>query len=301
MSVFHIPETKFQAEEATDSRPKPFLKWVGGKGQLLHQFATLFPRTFHHYYEPFVGSGAVFFHLQPTIPSVPAIPVTLNDANTNLIATYRYIQSHVDDILAILYPLQCAYHALAPEQQQQQYYQVRDTYNTLPTGSLQKSALLIFLNKTGYNGLYRESKSGGYNVPFGRYHNPMLFDEANLRAVSKALQQVTLRNEHFCTAVATARAGDFVYFDPPYMPVSKTSSFTSYTHATFGAEQQMQLAQLVRQLADKGVQVMLSNSDSEFIRNLYKDFVLHEVRASRAVNSKADLRGKITQLVITNY
>ena len=301
MSVFQIQDTKqvlfpeFQEEEGIDNRPKPFLKWVGGKGQLLSQFDTLFPQTFYHYYEPFVGSGAVFFHL------LPAIPAILNDSNPNLIAVYQHIQSQVDELLSILYQIRYDYHKMAPEQQEKRYYQVRDTYNILPAGTIEKSAFLIFLNKTGYNGLYRESKRGGYNVPFGRYDNPALFDEANLRSVSKALHHVELLNGNFCKAVETARAGDFVYFDPPYMPVSKTSSFTSYTHSNFDAQQQMQLAELARQLADKGVQVMLSNSNSEFIRCLYKDFELHEVRASRAINSKADLRGKITELVITNY
>ncbi len=301
MSIFQIQETmqilfpEFQEEEVTDSRPKPFLKWVGGKGQLLSQFDTLFPRTFCHYYEPFVGSGAVFFHLLPTVPA------TLNDSNPNLIAVYRHIQSQVDDLLSILYQIRHEYHLLAPQQQEKKYYQVRDTYNILPAGAIEKSAFLIFLNKTGYNGLYRESRRGGYNVPFGRYDNPALFDEANLRAVSKALQHVELLNGIFCKAVEAAKPGDFVYFDPPYMPISKTSSFTSYTHSNFDANQQIQLAELARLLAVKGVHVMISNSDCEFIRCLYKDFELHEVRASRAINSKADLRGKITELVITSY
>lgn len=218
-----------------------------------------------------------------------------------MIAVYKHIQSHLDDLLSILHQIRHDYHTLAPEQQEKKYYQARATYNILPAGSLDKSALLIFLNKTGYNGLYRESKRGGYNVPFGRYDNPALFDEANLRAVSKSLQHVELLNDNFCQAVEAARAGVFVYFDPPYMPLNKTSSFTSYTHANFDANQQIQLAELARQLADKGVQVMLSNSDCDFSRYLYKDFALHEVRASRAINSKADLRGKITELVITSY
>ena len=303
MSIFHtqamkqvlFPDFQEEAQENQGSQAKPFLKWVGGKGQLLSQFESLFPKTFSHYYEPFVGSGAVFFHLQPSVPT------TLNDSNPNLIAAYRHIQQHIDDLLSILYRIRTEYHALTPERQEQKYYQVRDTYNALPIGSLEKSALLIFLNKTGYNGLYRESKRGGYNVPFGRYDNPALFDETNLKAVSKALQRVELLHGNFCQAVGTAKPGDFAYFDPPYMPISKTSSFTSYTQSNFDADQQVHLAEVARQLADRGVQVMLSNSDSEFIRTLYKDFELHEVRASRAVNSKPDLRGKITELVITSY
>lgn len=293
-----FPDFQEETQDSQSNRTnqaKPFLKWVGGKGQLLSQFEPLFPKTFSHYYEPFVGSGAVFFYLQPTVST------TLNDSNPNLITTYRHIQQHLDDLLSILYRIRNEYHALTPEQQEQKYYQVRDRYNALPIGSLDKSALLIFLNKTGYNGLYRESKRGGYNVPFGRYDNPALFDETNLRAVSKALQHVEILNGNFCQAVESAKSGDFAYFDPPYMPISKTSSFTSYTQSNFDVDQQVHLAEVARQLANRGVQVMLSNSDNEFIRSIYKDFELHEVRASRAVNSKPDLRGKITELVITSY
>ncbi len=271
--------TLLETEHCSTIRPGPFLKWVGGKSQLLEQFDGLFPRKFYRYYEPFVGGGAVFFHLQPN-------DGVLSDSNPNLIAAYKHVQ--------------CC-HALSLQQQAQEYYRVRTLYNSLPIGSVEKTALLIFLNKTGYNGLYRESKRGGYNVPFGRYDNPALFDEANLRAASRALEHAELLHVEFGAVVSMAQEGDFVYFDPPYVPISKTASFTSYTKGDFGSEQQMRLVEVARQLAGNGVQVMLSNSNSDIIRDLYKDFYLHEVNANRAVNSKADLRGKITELVITSY
>ena len=281
-------------DKNSGTQPGPFLKWVGGKTQLLSQFQPLFPATFRRYYEPFVGSGAVFFHLQPE-------DAVLSDLNPHVIAVYQQLQGNIDALVAQLYDIQTTYHALPKQQQEQAYYQARARYNALPSASLEKAALLIFLNKTGYNGLYRESKQGGYNVPFGRYDNPALFDEANLRAVSQALQHVVLLNTDFSSVVETAQEGDLVYFDPPYVPLTKTSSFTGYTKGEFSFKQQVKLAEVVRQITLKGVFVMLSNSDSGAIRELYKDLYIHEVQASRAVNSKAALRGKITEVVVTNY
>lgn len=280
--------------EICQTRPAPFLKWVGGKTQLLKQFERFFPATFHTYYEPFIGSGAVFFHLQPA-------QAVISDYNPNLIAAYRHLQSQVDDLLDLLYRLRTAYHVMSPQEQEHEYYRVRECYNVLSAGSLEKTAYLIFLNKTGYNGLYRESKRGGYNVPFGRYNNPSLFDEMNLKAISRTLQHTEIFHADFSATVETAKAGDFVYFDPPYVPLNETSSFTSYTRGEFPLEQQVRLAEVVRQLASKGVQVMISNSNTDIIRELYQDRYIHEVKASRAVNSKAALRGKITELVVTTY
>ncbi len=276
------------------SKTGPFLKWVGGKTQLLGQFEAFFPKHFQHYYEPFVGSGAVFFHLRPA-------QATLSDSNPYLIGSYKHIQAHVEEVIALLHGIRARYHALSPEEQKREYYRVRTLYNELPAEAIEKTAFLIFLNKTGYNGLYRENARGGYNVPFGRYTNPAIFDETHLRSVSSVLQKVRLIHAQYSHVVQTAQAGDFVYFDPPYMPISKTALFTSYTKGTFSVEQQANLASVARQLARRGVQVMLSNSNSDMMRELYHDFFLHEVRASRMVNSKADLRGKIPELLITSY
>ncbi|HLX38922.1 MAG TPA: DNA adenine methylase [Ktedonobacteraceae bacterium] len=280
--------------KSSNVRPGPFIKWAGGKTQLLHQFDRLFPTRYNRYYEPFVGSGAVFFHLLPS-------EAVLSDANPNLIAVYRHIQYNVEELIYFLYDLRNRYHTMPPQEQEREYYRIRELYNDTPSGSLEKAAFLIFLNKTGYNGLYRESKRGGYNVPFGRYDNPAMFDESNLRAVSQALQHVTLLNTDFSSVVETAQEGDFVYFDPPYVPLTKTASFTSYTMGEFTQEQQSKLADVARHLAHKGVLIMLSNSSHDAVRELYRDWYVHEVKANRAVNSKPDLRGKITELVVTTY
>lgn len=277
-----------------NGRPTPFIKWVGGKTQLLKQFEPLFPAHFNHYFEPFVGSAAVFFYLLPPT-------ATLSDFNPNLVYAYRHLQSDVDELVNVLYALRERYHRMSPQQQEQEYYRVRERYNQLPVGALEKTALLIFLNKTGYNGLYRESRRGGYNVPFGRYDNPSFFEETNLRAISRALRNVMIRHADFSVVVHDAQEGDFVYFDPPYVPLNKTSSFTSYTKDEFSLEQQTRLARVAQQLSDAGVKVMLSNSNSDVVRELFRNWHIHEVQASRAVNSKADSRGKITELVITNY
>ena len=281
-------------QQYTVERPTPFIKWVGGKTQLLKQFEPLFPTHFNHYYEPFVGSAAVFFYLLPE-------QATLSDFNPNLVYAYQHVQSHTDELLTILHTLRSQYHQMSQQQQEQEYYRVRQRYNQLAPGTVEKTALLIFLNKTGYNGLYRESKRGGYNVPFGRYDNPALFDEANLRGVSRVLRGVTIRHADFSAVAQEAHEGDFVYFDPPYVPLNSTSSFTSYTKDEFSLEQQARLARVAQQLSNSGVHVMLSNSNSSIVRELYRNWHIHEVQASRAVNSKAESRGKITELVVTNY
>lgn len=296
MAQLHEIELKASLEtgKCSNVRPGPFIKWAGGKTQLLKQFDRLFPIKYNRYYEPFVGSGAVFFHLLPS-------EAVLSDSNPNLIAVYQIIQHHLEELISFLYDLRERYHDMSAQEQEQEYYRIRELYNKTPSGALEKAALLIFLNKTGYNGLYRESKRGGYNVPFGRYDNPAIFDESNLRAVSQALQHVTLLNTDFNAVVDTAQEGDFVYFDPPYIPLTKTASFTSYTMGEFTQEQQRKLADVVRQLACKGVLVMLSNSSNDVVRELYRGWYVHEVKASRAVNSKPDLRGKIAELVVTTY
>ncbi len=274
--------------------PAPFLKWAGGKTQLLAQYRPLFPRGYQRYYEPFLGGGAVFFALRPRA-------ATLNDANATLIAAYRHIQQQVEPLLALLHALRCAYHALPAAQQKAHYYDLRARYNDLTAGDLEKTALLIFLNKTCYNGLYRENRRGKFNVPFGIYKNPPLFGDDNLRAVARALRGARLLTTDFASAVADARSGDFVYFDPPYMPRSTTASFTSYTGRGFGAQQQAELAEVARWLARRGAAVMLSNSDTPLIRDLYRGFWQHEVLASRAINSNPARRGKIGELLITSY
>ena len=272
----------------------PVLKWVGGKGRLLAQLAPLFPPTFARYYEPFVGGGAVFLHLAPPV-------AILNDGNPHIAALYRHLRDETDPLLQTLHDLRRAYLALSHAEREYEYYRLRARYNVLPPGAIEKSALLVVLNKTGYNGLYRENRRGGLNVPFGRYDNPTLFDEANMRAVAARLHTAEITSADFADAVANAQAGDFVYFDPPYMPVSKTAAFTAYNRTGFAQSEHIRLADVFRLLARRGVQVMLSNSDSSLVRDLYKDFRLHAVWAARAVNSNPARRGKVAELVVTSY
>lgn len=274
--------------------PEPFVKWAGGKTQLLAQFKDFFPASYQRYYEPFLGGGAVFLALCPP-------QATLNDANPTLITAYRHIQNQLEALLPLLQTIRRTYHALALAEQEDAFYRLREEYNQLPTGSLEKTALFIVLNKTCYNGLYRENARGQFNVPFGRYINPVMFREENLRAIARVLQGVELLNATFGAAVETARRGDFVYCDPPYMPVSTTASFTKYTKDDFGPARQTELAHLVHDLTERGVLVMVSNSDTLFIRELYQDLYIGEVRAGRVINSNPARRGKINELVITNY
>lgn len=287
-------QSQFLLDVVSEPKPRPFLKWAGGKGGLLTQLEGLFPARYNRYFEPFIGGGAVFFELQTS-------NAVLNDINPNLVWAYRNIQNCVEKVLNRLQTITNNYLALDLVLQEATYYQLRERYNQLEANNIEKTCLLIFLNRTGYNGLYRENASGQLNVPFGTYKNPTIYNESNLRSVSAVLQKVELLNLDFRQAVKTAQAGDFVYFDPPYVPTSKTASFTSYSSSNFGEVEQIALAELVKALTKKGVLVMLSNSDTLLTRTLYNNFRQHEVKAGRAINSKSESRGKITELVVTNY
>lgn len=267
---------------------RPFLKWAGGKRQLLSQYEPYFPtpEQIGRYYEPFIGSAAVFFHLQPP-------RATLADRNARLIELYVTIRDDVEGVIAALQP---------HYNDEAHYYRVR-AQNPAQLTAVQRAARLIFLNKTCYNGLYRENKKGEFNVPFGRYKNPTICDAARLRAASVALQGVTLQTADFAAAVETAVAGDFIYFDPPYAPLSATSSFTSYSKHGFGHAEQVRLAQLTAQLSDRGCHVMLSNSSAPLIYELYDNgrYQLIPIKARRSINSKAGRRGPVRELLVLNY
>ncbi|PIR89638.1 MAG: hypothetical protein COU07_01760 [Candidatus Harrisonbacteria bacterium CG10_big_fil_rev_8_21_14_0_10_40_38] len=281
----------------TITRPngvKPFLKWVGGKSQLLPQLRDFYPRTFKRYFEPFLGGGAVFFDVKPK-------EAFLNDINTTLITAYKHVQKKPDDLVNLLRRLQDKYDRQSEEGRSALYYEIRSKYNDLSEGDLNKTAYLIFLNKTGYNGLYRESSSGGFNVPFGKYKNPAILDESNLLAVSNTLKGVSLNALSFEKAVAESRRGDFVYFDPPYYPLNGTAKFTNYHEKDFLEEEQVKLRDIFAELDRRGCFVMMSNSYTDFIGKLYRGFNKHTVLANRAVNCKAEGRGKVKEYVITNY
>jgi DNA adenine methylase len=263
---------------------RPFLKWVGGKGQLLGQFRDLLPEEYGRYYEPFLGGGALFFARTPR-------SAVLADVNEELVDCYRAIRDSVGDVI----------HALRRHKyEKEHYYEVRLRSPESMTPA-RRAARTIFLNRSGYNGLYRVNRAGRFNVPFGRHNNPTLCDASNLRACSKALQGVELLCSDFATAVEGAQSGDFVYFDPPYVPLSPTSSFTQYAAARFGWKEQQELARVFGVLARRGVSVMLSNSDTPEVRALYREFRLDRVAASRMVNSNPERRGKVGEVVVRSY
>lgn len=266
----------------------PFLKWAGGKSRLLKQYAPYFPpRTeIGHYYEPFIGSAAVFFYLQPQNS-------TLSDINEKLIDVYRVVQQDVEGLIRLL---------KGHKNEKVHFYQTRalDPADLTPQ---EQAARLIFLNKTCYNGLYRENRKGRFNVPFGRYKNPNICDERRLKTASKVLQRVDLQVADFDEVVSEAVPGDFIYFDPPYAPISATSNFTNYNRHDFRIADQRRLADTVHRLTIRGCNVMLSNSDSPLIYELYgeRGYRFIEVHSRRNINSKADRRGVITELLILNY
>lgn len=281
-----------------DAAPaKPFLKWAGGKTQLLSQLQPLFPREFAGYHEPFVGSAAVFFHLynlkQCGELKASMKRVSLTDSNEELINCYRAVRDGVDGVIGWLEEHKAAHNA--------RYYYTLRKQNPANMGDVERAARLIYLNKTCYNGLYRVNSRGQFNVPVGRYKNPGIFDPGELRAASRALDGVTIETADFHAALKRARRGDFVYFDPPYFPLSKTASFTGYTQNHFGKFQHESLALVFRALDEKGCRVMLNNSWTPFTRQLYAGFKCVELRALRSINSKAHKRGKISEMVVVNH
>lgn len=273
---------------------KPFLKWVGGKGQLLEQFELLFPEKYNSYFEPFVGGGAVFFALNPK-------KAHLNDINKTLVNTYINIKENTNKLVTSLKKLEEEFISKNQNARKEFYYSVRDRYNSLPHDDFERALYFLFLNKTAFNGVYRENSKGGFNVPLGSYKNPKIVDEENLNLVANVLANTKITNGSFVDAVKNAKAGDFVYFDPPYHPLSETSKFTSYSKDSFSMEDQIKLRDLFIELDKKGVYVMLSNSSAPFIQKIYSNYRQIPVYANRMINSKSDKRGKISEVVIVNY
>jgi len=270
----------------------PFVKWAGGKQGLLEQFKPFFPRQFNGYIEPFVGSGAVFFYVARRFnPS----RVILMDSNQELISTYQAIQTNASEVTARLERLKRTH-------SKHQYLSVRDQTVEQLT-KVERAARFIYLNKTCFNGLYRVNSRGQFNVPMGRYVHPKIFDAEVLQAVSAALKGVALKAESYERCLEYAQTGDFIYFDPPYHPLSRTANFTSYTKDSFGESDQERLAEVFVKLHKRKCFVMLSNSDTPFIEKLYENqrFELVRVKARRAINSDASKRGAITELVVINY
>lgn len=272
---------------------RPFLKWVGGKQQLLARFDAFFPQAIGRYFEPFVGGGAVFFHLMSR--GRLSGPVFLFDKNEELANTYRIVRDKVDELIKAL-----AGHR--EKHSKEHYYQTRSLdRQDGQMSDVVRAARTIYLNKTCYNGLYRVNTKGQFNVPMGSYKNPQVLREDMLRDASTALQGASIEVRDFREVVALAQEGDFFYFDPPYDPLSKTASFTGYTANDFQDADQRDLAEVFRQLDKKGCLCMLSNSSTPFVRELYQGFEIETVQARRAVNSNGNGRGDIEEVVVLNY
>ena len=288
---------------------RPLLKWAGGKRQLLPTLRGFYPVAFNRYIEPFFGSGAVFFDLHAS-SRLSGKQAWLVDDNADLIGCYRMLVSRTDDVIAELQQLAAGHGRRGSEF----YYEVRDTrFNPLRASSggytPAMAAMLIYLNRTGFNGLFRVNKAGAFNVPAGRYVNPRIVDETHLLQVASALRSrgVTLVPGSFEGALSEAGKGDFIYCDPPYAPVSRTACFANYTAKGFTRDDQARLQHALIAAAERGAHVVLSNSSAPDIERLYStsearraQLRIERVNARRAINSRADSRGPVTELVITN-
>lgn len=295
-----MSSTYLKTNVSTDSQAKlasrtakPFLKWAGGKQKLLAQYDAYFPMNFDRYFEPFVGGGAVFFHLWSTGRLFEK--VFLFDHNEELVNAYQAVRDKLEELVGFL-TIHRKRHS------KEYYYQVRDLdRQNVNLGDVERAARTIYLNKTCYNGLYRVNGKGEFNVPMGSYKNPKILYDNVLRSANAALQEVCVEVKDFRDIVHYAQAGDFLYFDPPYDPVSKTASFTNYTAAGFGDEDQRDLAHIFALLAEKGCLCMLSNSYTPFVLDLYRKFRIETVKANRAINSNPNGRGDIQEVVVLNY
>jgi DNA adenine methylase len=275
----------------TPPDPHPFVKWAGGKGSLVSEITARIPRerTFQRYIEPFVGAGALFFWVRR---SFPALECVISDSNEELINAYRAIRDDADRLLAKLETHQGLH-------SREHYYHVRQSAPREPT---ERAARFIYLNRTCYNGLYRVNRRGAFNVPIGRYDRPRIVDRENLLAVGTALRGVAIEAVDFELATESAGRGDLLYFDPPYHPLSETSAFTSYTPGGFGVDEQRRLARVFEKLSRGNAFVILSNSRSDLVRELYESLDprprIEEVEVARAINSKGKSRGPVPELLI---
>ena len=292
---------------------KPFIKWVGGKGQLLPEINKLYPielgKNINKYAEIFLGGGAVLFDI---LSKYKLDEVYISDKNLELINTYKSIRDNVDILIKSLKEMEEQYIPLNNEDRKIYYYEKREEYNSLKINSevnnIEKAILFIFLNKTCFNGLYRVNKKGKFNVPMGAYKKPKICDEENLKNVSLTLRNVKIVYADYKESEKFIDDKTFVYIDPPYRPLNITSSFTSYTENDFSDKEQIELAEYINDLNKKGAKIVLSNSDPKnndiddnFFDKLYKNYNINRVKATRMLNSNASLRGAINELLITNY
>lgn len=271
---------------------QPFTKWTGGKRQLLGELRSYMPETYGRYFEPFVGGGALFFDLAPE-------KAVINDFNEELINAYRQIKNNPAELINLLIKHK--------ENNSKDYYLElrsadRDGRISRMTG-VERAARILYMLRVDFNGLYRVNSKNQFNVPYGRYKNPKIVDVDLLYQISEYLNEndVEILQTDFAEAVKDAQTGDFVYFDPPYIPLNETSSFTSYTHEGFSYEEQIRLRNTFKELTERGVYAMLSNSSSPLVEELYKDFNIYFVEAQRTNGAKSSSRGKISEIIVTNY
>lgn len=298
---------------------KPFLKWAGGKGQLLEKFNDFYPEELKsgkikNYYEPFVGGGAVFLNI---VQHFKIENSTLYDINKDLVLTWKVVQKDVIELIDTLYQIQKQYHSLSEEERKKMYYNTRNDFNykkqkinydTYNKEWIAHASNLIFLNKTCFNGLFRFNSKGEFNVPMGSYKNPKILDAENLTLVSGLLKKSTIKLADFKEVEKDLVPDSFVYFDPPYRPLNVTSSFTAYNSTSFNDSNQKELANLFQKIHAMGVKQMLSNSDPKnvnpddtFFDDLYQNFNISRVAAKRAINSNAKKRNTINEILVTNY
>ena len=297
---------------------KPFLKWAGGKGQLLKQFEKYYPKELKEgkitkYCEPFIGSGAVFYHIMQTYDIKESLII---DVNQELILAYKTIKKDVEGLIHSLANLEDTYLAKKKEERKAFFYEVRESFNNnlekinfdrFANNWIERTMQTIFLNRTCFNGLFRVNSKGEFNVPFGDHVNPKICNGTNLREVSELLQNTKIKRGDYSISEEYIDSKTFVYFDPPYRPLNKTSHFTSYSKFEFTDDEQNELALFFKKMDEKGAKLLLSNSDPKnedpednFFEDAYQSYKINRVKASRSINSKADKRGKINELLITN-
>lgn len=294
------------------AKAKPFIKWVGGKSQLIEQLEALLPADFAErenvtYIEPFVGGGAMLFYMLQTYPNIKS--AVINDINPDLTLCYQMVKDHPTELIKSLSEIQSEYHALQTEEERKAYFlQQRERFNTKSLNQIDNTTLFFFLNRTCFNGLYRVNKAGKFNVPFGKYAMPTICDADTIYADSKLLQKVEIVTGDFEQTFAKIKGNTFFYFDPPYRPLNNTSSFNDYAKEDFNDDAQIRLKQFCDKLNERGIHFMLSNSDclakngtDRFFDNLFIDYKIERVWASRSVNSVASKRGKLTEIVVGNY
>lgn len=291
-------------------KTKPFVKWAGGKSQLISEIRKKYPKNIKCYCEPFVGGGAVLFDI---LANYKPEKVLINDINKELIITYYQLQNNVDNLIKKLFALQNEFISADLEQRKIIYNNNRKLYNSLKNKSCENNeseiaSLFIFLNKTCFNGLYRVNKNGDFNVPMGSYKNPLICDEFNLKKSSSLLKNVKIICGDYSRCIDYINDETFVYIDPPYRPLTQTSSFTSYSAKVFDDKEQIRLADFINIISRKGAIVVASNSDPQnadendmFFDNLYRNYSIKRIQAKRAINSKSEGRGNVSELLISNF